>query len=79
MAKKKKSKDSMTATFKSLPIGAEMIMDCKSPQHCESIRSIVYRIPLAYIDQRGKKYSCKINYIKSQVTIKVTTAKQLYK
>ena len=74
MAKKKK-KESMTATFKSLPIGSEIVMDCKTPQHCESIRSIVYRIPLAYIDQRGKKYSCKINYIKSQVTIKVSTAK----
>jgi len=74
MAKKKK-KDSMTATFKSLPIGSEMIMDCGTPQHCESIRSIVYRIPKAYVDQRSKKYSCKIDYIKSQVTIKVKTAK----
>lgn len=72
---KKKKKESMTATFKSLPIGAEMVMDCKTPQHCESIRSICYRIPLAYIDQRNKKYSCAINYIKSQVTIKVTKAK----
>ena len=68
-------KEDMTETLKGLRVGTVTTLQCRKPTHCESVRSLCYRIPQVYEDYRGRKYTCKINYIKSQITISVTSIK----
>ena len=71
----KQEVQTMTESLKSLRIGSETTLTCRNPTHCESVRSLCYRIPLVYPEHKNKKYSCVISYQKSQIKIKVTSAK----
>ena len=73
--KKKEKKQLTSEILKNLRIGTETTLDCRNPTHCESVRSLCYRIPQVYPTHRNVKYSCSIDYINSRVTIKVTSAK----
>lgn len=75
MRKKKQTKQPTSEMLKSLSIGTSTTIDCRNPTHCESVRSLCYRIPKVYSSHRNTKYSCSIDYINSRVTIKVTSAK----
>lgn len=68
----KTMKETMTEHLRSLGVGTETTLACRNGTHCESVRSMCYRIPMVYIDQRGKKYTCVINYEESTIKIKVT-------
>ena len=70
-----REKEGMSEMLSKLKAGTEITLTGKSPTHCESIRSLCYRVPNVYPAQRNKKYSCTINYRNTTIKIKVTTVK----
>lgn len=58
--------------LRELPIGSKTELLCESPRHCESVRTMAYRIPKLCPEHKNKKYRCIVDYAKSTVTIEVS-------
>lgn len=54
-----------------LPAGSKTTLKCRDGRHCMSVATLCYRIPKLNPEYRDRKYSCSIDYIKSEVTIEV--------
>lgn len=61
-----------TDKLKSLIVGSTTKFKLESPLKCETAKVLCYRIPKIYKEFKDRKYSCSIDYSKSEITITVS-------
>lgn len=62
-----------------LPVGSKTTLKCRDGRHCVSVAALCYRIPNLNPEYRDRKYSCSIDYIKSEITITVKSIEKTRK